>query len=48
MTNTNTTTTTTFYKGKTYEWKIYSKEELGKLRDDDGKLVFPKKREEVE
>ena len=36
-----TTTNTTYYREKTYEWKIYSKEELGKLRDDDGKLVFP-------
>ena len=38
-------TTTTLYRGKEYEWKIFSPEEIAELRDDDGKVIFPKVKE---
>jgi hypothetical protein len=34
----------TFYRGKQYEWKIFSPEELENLRDDEGKVIFPKEK----
>lgn len=34
----------TFYREKQYEWKTFSPEELEKLKDDKGKVIFPEEK----